>query len=60
MATILDRALNAKRASRRIGIRSNPEVGVLLRDVAAIANSGRGAIVLRDTNLGANDVIEKI
>lgn len=47
MADIVERALAATRESRRIAIRSDADTSSLVRDLAAMANSGGGAIVLR-------------
>jgi hypothetical protein len=47
--SFLDRALNARRSSRRIEIKQSFDVDAeLIRDIAAIANSGGGAVVFRD------------
>src|SRR6478736_2694659 len=42
----LDRAANATRSSKRVALRDSADYVELVRDVAAMANSGGGVIVL--------------
>ena len=60
MATSLERALAAQRESRRIAIRSASDPEALVRDIAAIANSGGGAIVIRGGSIDVRDVIGRL
>jgi hypothetical protein len=56
--SLLDRALNARRSSRRIEIKESFHVDVqLIRDVAAIANSGGGVIVFRSGTIDVDAVL---
>ena len=53
----MDRALAAQRESRRIVIRKAAGIDSLLRDIAAIANSGGGAVVLRESALTLDAIL---
>lgn len=57
MPDILERALAARRESRRIAIRAGVEPVSLVRDIAAIANAGGGAIVFRDAAVILDEVV---
>ena len=59
--SIIDRALTARRSSRRVELKESFQVDAqLITDVAAIANSGGGAVVFRDGKVDAAAVAEKL
>ena len=59
--SLIDRALAARRSSRRIEIKGSFNVDAqLIRDIAAIANSGGGAVVFREGNVDDAAVAEKL
>ena len=60
MVDILERARTARRESRRVAFRSNPEARSLVRDIAAMANSGGGAIVIREGEVHINELLETL
>jgi hypothetical protein len=57
---ILERALAARRESRRIALRTSFDPATVIRDIAAIANSGGGAVVLRDGSVTPSDVLQAL
>lgn len=59
--TFLDRALAARRSSRRIELKETFSLDDrLIRDVAAIANSGGGAIVFREGAVDVAAIVSKL
>jgi len=58
---IVERALNARRSSRRIEIKESVAADIsTVRDVAALANSGGGAIVARSGGIDAKAIADKL
>src|ERR1700694_5565624 len=59
MVEIVERALAAGRESRRIAIRRGFDPASLGREVAALATSGGGAIVIRDGEIAPRLLIDE-